>query len=173
MSAITIKPDHAAFDVYYGRLGTLKTGLKLTTEGSTRRAFSALLDATASVRKWTLAEEITQQRKGNRIRLDGVLYDKYQLPRGYWEAKDKHDDLDTEILSKQARDYPISNIIYEDTQRAILIQDGVRVFDIDVFNRDELAKLLTRFYNYDLEPFEKFAEAVTYFRRSSPILGAD
>jgi hypothetical protein len=45
------------------------------------------------------------------------------LPRGYWEAKDLHDDLETEIRRKIARGYPLTNTIFEDTQRGVLCQD--------------------------------------------------
>ena len=34
---------------------------------------------------------------GHRIRPDGTVFDANSLPRGYWESKDSHDDLDREI----------------------------------------------------------------------------
>ena len=30
------------------------------------------------------------------------------LPRGYWEAKDTQDDLETEIRKKKAKGYPLN-----------------------------------------------------------------
>lgn len=171
MSAITIAPDDKAIAAYYERLDALKKGLNLTSEGSTRRAFSALLDETARVRKWTLAEEVTRRRKAHRIRLDGVLYGPGNLPRGFWEAKDESDDLSAEILKKKAREYPVGNIIFEDTERAILIQENQEVEDIDLRNRDDLARLLTRFYNYEMAPFEEFDKAVAWFADIIPDIG--
>lgn len=173
MPAIEIRADHRAIDTYYTNLDTLKKGLKLSSEGSTRRAFSALLDDTSSVRKWTLAEEVTKRTKNHRIRLDGVLYGKGSLPRGYWEAKDEADNLNAEILKKKAKEYPVSNIIFEDTARAVLIQDNVEVLDIEVTDRDALANLLTRFYNYDMKPFEEFDKAVEWFATIIPEIGRD
>ncbi|MEM9955347.1 MAG: N-6 DNA methylase [Chloroflexota bacterium] len=173
MSDVKIKADDSAFDNYYARLGALKGNLKLKTEGSTRRAFSALLEETAKVRSWTLAEEVTRRRKNHRIRLDGVLYGKGNLPRGYWEAKDEGDDLSTEIIKKRAKEYPVGNIIFEDTTQAILIQDGIEVATADVRDRDALAYLLTRFFNHEMEPFEEFDKAVDWFADVIPDIGGE
>lgn len=173
MSAIQIDSTDKAIAAYYQRLDALKKGLKLTSEGSTRRAFGALLDDTSRVRKWTLAEEVTQQRKNHRIRLDGVLYGQGNLPHGYWEAKDTKDNLSEEILKKSAKEYPVGNIIFEDTERAILIQDNVQVEDITLRNADDLARLLTRFYNHEMEPFQEFEKAIEWFAQILPDMGAD
>ena len=37
---------------------------------------------------------------------DGTVNDSLRLPRGYWEAKDTHDDLDAEIQRKFNLGYP-------------------------------------------------------------------
>jgi hypothetical protein len=42
------------------------------------------------------------------------------VPFGYWEAKDTNDVLDEEIRKKTAAGYPRDNIIYEDTDSAVL-----------------------------------------------------
>ena len=48
------------------------------------------------------------------------------MARGYWEAKDSHDDLDAEIRVKFNRGYPRDNIIFEDSQTAVLVQNRQR-----------------------------------------------
>ena len=37
---------------------------------------------------------------------DGTVKDALRMARGYWEAKDTHDDLDAEIQAKFNRGYP-------------------------------------------------------------------
>lgn len=61
-----------------------------------------------------------EQTLANRKRPDGTLYDDVKFPRGYWEAKDTQDNLDAEIQAKIRRGYPLTNTIFEDTQRAVL-----------------------------------------------------
>lgn len=46
------------------------------------------------------------------------------MTRGYWEAKDSHDNLDAEIQRKFERGYPRINIIFEDSREAVLFQGG-------------------------------------------------
>ena len=72
------------------------------------------------------------------MRPDGTLRDRWQLPHGYWEAKDGSDDLEVEIRRKRERDYPFSNIIFEDTNTAMLYQNERRVLQADCNNRTEL-----------------------------------
>jgi len=48
--------------------------------------------------------------------------------KGCWEAKDSKDDLDAKIAAKEAKGYPRTNIIYDDTRRVILIQDKQQVY---------------------------------------------
>jgi hypothetical protein len=57
---------------------------------------------------------------GNHIIPDGTLQDGNFLLRGYWEAKDTSDDLDTEIVKKRRKGYPLSNTIFEDTRTEVL-----------------------------------------------------
>jgi len=83
-----------------------------------RSAFEFLLADAASRRGWTFIAELSGKSGGARIVPDGTLRDRNSLPRGYWEAKDTQYDLDTEIKKKIARGYPLSNIIFEDTQPA-------------------------------------------------------
>ena len=57
---------------------------------------------------------------------DGTVKDSLRMARGYWEAKDSHDDLDAEIQAKFNRGYPKGNIIFEDSQTAVLVQKRQR-----------------------------------------------
>ena len=54
---------------------------------------------------------------------DGTVKDSLRMARGYWEAKDTHDDLDTEIQAKFNRGYPRDDFVIEDSQIAFLFQN--------------------------------------------------
>ena len=166
MPAVTIKPTDAAIRNYQSTLQRLKQEQGVEHEGGLRRAFGDLLRVTARKQSWTLVEE--QRVSGGRVRPDGTLRDRWQLPHGYWEAKDGRDDLEVEIRRKRERDYPFSNIIFEDTNTAILYQNERRVLQADCNNRSELAGLLTQFYRHETPDFSSFEEAVARFAGEVP-----
>ena len=68
---------------------------------------------------------------------DGTVKDSLRLARGYWEAKDTHDDLDTEIQRKLDRGYPQDNIIFEDSRTAVLMRTCI-TNPIDWLSRERL-----------------------------------
>ena len=166
MPAVTIKPTDAAIRNYHSTLQRLKQQQGVEHEGGLRRAFGDMLRVTARKRDWTLIEE--QRVSGGRVRPDGTLRDRWQLPHGYWEAKDGRDDLEVEIRRKRERDYPFSNIIFEDTNTAILYQNERRILQADCNNRTELAGLLTQFYRHETPDFSSFEEAVDRFAGEVP-----
>ena len=138
MPAVTIKPTDAALTRYRSTLDEL-VAQGVTNESGLRRAFSTLLRDTARKRNWMLVEE----QSVGRVRPDGTLRDQWRLQHGYWEAKDGSDDLEVEIRRKRERGYPFSNIIFEDTNTAILYQNERRVLQADCNKRAELADLLS------------------------------
>ena len=163
MPAVTIKPTDAALTRYRSTLDEL-VAQGVTNESGLRRAFSTLLRDTARKRNWTLVEELSK----GRVRPDGTLRDRWQLPHGYWEAKDGRDDLEVEIRRKRERDYPFSNIIFEDTNTAILYQNERRILQADCSDKRELADLLTQFYRHETPDFSSFEEAVERFAGEVP-----
>ena len=167
MPAVTIKPTDAAIRNYQSTLQRLKQQQGVEHEGGLRRAFGDLLRVTARKRK--AGRSIEELRvSGGRVRPDGTLRDRWQLPHGYWEAKDGRDDLEVEIRRKRERDYPFSNIIFEDTNTAILYQNERRILQADCNNRTELADLLTQFYRHETPDFSSFEEAVDRFAGEVP-----
>jgi predicted helicase len=170
MSIIEIKPEAPAIEAYYQRLQNLKTGQMLSNEEHIRKAFSDLLEQTAKARSWTLVEELGKKssKSSKLVYPDGTLRDQWRLPHGYWEAKDSADDLDVEISKKRERGYPFDNIIFEDSRRAVLYQDNVVMMDISLDKREDLARLLSRFLNHKIAPFERFGDAVNYFTGEIP-----
>ena len=76
---------------------------------------------------------------------DGTVKDSLRMARGYWEAKDSHDDLDAEIKVKFNRGYPRDNIIFEDSQTAVLVQNGNEAMRVDMSRDGELHRLIRIF----------------------------
>lgn len=170
--AVEIKADDKALDAYYERV-KMAHRQEARHEGNIRRAFGNLLEATAKVKKWSLVTEETVKTGGKSIRYDGVVRSDYNMARGHWEAKDEADDLDVEIRKKRDKGYSFKNIIFEDTREAILFQEGSEIKRIDLDDREELADLLTRFYNFQIEAYDNFEQAVTHFQDEIPHVAQD
>ena len=90
------------------------------------------------------------------------------MARGYWEAKDTHDDLDAEIQRKFDSGYPRDNIIFEDSQTAVLIQNGGVAMRVDMRREGELHRLIRRFLDYELPEIEDFRKAQSQFKDDLP-----
>ena len=102
------------------------------------------------------------------IRPDGTVKDSLRMARGYWEAKDTHDDLDAEIQAKFNRGYPRDNIIFEDSETAVLVQNGETAMRVDMTRPGELHRLIRRFLDYELPEIEDFRRAQTQFKDDLP-----
>ena len=127
----SIKPTHKAIKAYYETLAAY-ADQKVKHEGATETGFQRLLTDTARSHGWMLVPKLTVKRGGKSVIPDGTVRDAYSLHRGYWEAKDSDDDLAAEIRKKIAKGYPLTNIIFEDTQRAVLYQNGQEVQEMEV-----------------------------------------
>ena len=155
-----------AIERYYKELADYGTH-NVTHETAVRSAFQNLLSAFAQSANWIL---IPEQPLANGKRPDGTLRDSFNLPRGYWEAKDTRDDLDNEIRKKITIGYPISNTIFEDSRRAVLYQGNKVVGKFDLTQPKELAEILDRFVHYAEPDIENFEHAVDEFKESIPDL---
>ena len=122
MTEFNLTPAHALIKKYHATLTDI-TKQGAHNEGAVRDAFGGLLRAVGKKYELTL---ITEHPVG-RIRVDGVLKNSFGYPLGYWEAKDVKDILEVEITKKIAKDYPLQNIIFEDTRTAVLFQNKRRV----------------------------------------------
>ena len=99
---------------------------------------------------------------------DGTIKDSLRMARGYWEAKDTHDILDTEIQRKFHRGYPRDNIIFEDSSTAVLIQNREEAMRVDMSNNRDLHRLIRQFLNYELPEIEEFRKAQEQFKNDLP-----
>ena len=136
-------------------------------ESSIRRAFANCLNAYCGEHRERLALVDELAYKGG-IYPDGTVKDSLRMARGYWEAKDSHDDLDAEIQRKFDRGYPRDNIIFEDSQTAVLIQNGETAMRVDMTRHGELHRLIRRFLDYELPEIEDFREAQSQFKDDLP-----
>jgi predicted helicase len=165
-----IAPTHRSIRKYYDNVAALRDQGVLN-EMSVRSPFESLLQETARLKDWTFIAELSGKSGGAIIRPDGTLRDRNSLPRGYWEAKDTQDDLDTEIKKKIARGYPLSNIIFEDTQTGLLFQGKQKINGpYTLGNPKELVALLNQFFSYTEPDIEGFEEAVDEFKERVPDL---
>ena len=99
---------------------------------------------------------------------DGTVKDTLRMARGYWEAKDSHDDLDAEITRKFDRGYPRDNIVFEDSRTAVLIQNGDTAMRADMASPADLHRLIRRFLDYELPQIEEFRHAQKQFKADLP-----
>ena len=172
MSASHSKTLDRAIKDYHAKIAEYDAA-KIEHELGRRAAFQGLLENTAKpMAGWqVISEKPVVIHKGKSIRPDGLLRDEYGLRRGFWEAKDKADDLEKEIRAKLAAGYPTENIIFEDTHTAILFQDGKRLPAFDLKNPIDVRHLLDTFYKHTAKVIEEFNQAIAQFKENIPELG--
>ena len=141
-----------------------------TKETSIRRAVFNLINAYARPRDLLLVEELDyfNPRRHKRVTPDGTLKNVLRIDQGFWESKDTHDDLTVEIAKKFDRGYPDSNILFEDSQTAILYQDGARLLTAPFAQAESLDELLTAYVSFENQDVKEFRKAVERFKSDIP-----
>ncbi len=136
-------------------------------EQSIRAAFQYCLRAYCRDHREQLALVPELRAPGNVVP-DGTVMDALRMPRGFWEAKDTHDNLDAEIERKFNIGYPRENILFEDSRHAALIQGGEQVMRVDMTRPGELHRLIQRFLDYELPEINEFRQARQQFKDDLP-----
>src|ERR1035437_879848 len=168
MSNFKLKATHAPVKKYYETLERFGRG-KFDNEGNVRRAFEALLEKCARSFDWTVVPEYQISRAGkNPLRVDAAALDAFNMPRGYWEAKDEKDDLKAEMNKKFAAGYPRTNILFQKPTHAILVQDGAIKFDGAITDPEKLVDVLRRFFEWKQPHQEDWDRAVREFSERIP-----
>jgi len=166
MTPLNLKPSHKSVKVYYEALEEFeKLGVK--HEGAVRAAFQGLLDHCARQASRTLIPEYQLKRKtGRPLEPDGAIVDSLSqvLRYGLWEAKDTDDDLEKVIRAKFKAGYPRDNILFQEPRRAILYQNGEKLFDADLTQSDQLAHVLNLFFGWQPPAFDQWERAVEEFK---------
>src|ERR1035437_10365544 len=98
-------------------------------ETAIRNAFYNLLNEYAKQKGLMVVTEVSIKATNSNktVTPDGTLKDMLRQDWGYWESKDESDKIDDEIKKKFDKGYPKENILFEDSQTAILIQNGIEV----------------------------------------------
>ena len=141
------------------------------SELNIRPAFQNCLAAycDAHKEKLTLVPELSV----GAVRPDGTVKDTLRMARGYWEAKDTHDNLDQEIQRKLDSGYPRDNIIFEDSRTAVLVQNREEAMRVDMNQPGALHRLIRRFLDYELPQIEEFRSAQSQFKADLPTVIAN
>ncbi|MGA7342637.1 MAG: N-6 DNA methylase [Terracidiphilus sp.] len=168
MSILGLKPTHAPVKKYYATLLHFARG-HFDKEGNIRGAFEDLLKHCARQYDWTLVPEYSIPRKDrNPLSVDGALLDAFNLPRGYWEAKDTKDSLEAEMKKKFEVGYPRSNILFQRPDRALLFQDGHIAFNDSIEDAEKLVAVLRLFFEWRQPDHDSWDRAASEFSERIP-----
>ena len=178
MTTLNLKPTHKPVRAYYESLQRFES-IGVSHETAVRSAFQSLLEYCGRQFNWILVPEHSMTPlirgargvKNKRIVVDGALIDNFQLPHGYWEAKDIHDDLPAEVLHKFATGYPRDNILFQTPHRALLWQNNQRTLDADLTDPTQLIHTLETFCSHRPQEYTEWEEAVSQFKDRVPALG--
>ena len=160
-------PTYPHIEAYYVRRQELMEFGGSDNELNIRPAFQNCLDTYCREHKGKLVLIPELKAPGNVVP-DGTVKDTLRMARGYWEAKDTHDDLDAEIQRKFDRGYPKGNIVFEDSETAVLVQNGGVALRVDMSRPGELHRLIRRFLDYELPNIEEFRQAQVQFKTDLP-----
>jgi len=140
-------------------------------ETSIRVAFQNLLNEYCKPRDFLLIPELDYKLPNGKIVYpDGTIKDALRLDWGYWESKDQYDKLDEEIEKKLNKGYPDSNILFEDSQTAVLIQSGQETQRVLMRDAEAVDSIINNFINYVRPEVRDFREAIDTFRQDLPII---
>ena len=148
----------------------LKYG-KSKNEQSIRTPFLNLLNGYARALNYEVVPELyVMGSQGKKVKPDGVVKNLWGLDVGLWESKDEKDDMEAEIEAKIRKGYPLINILFEDSNSAILFQRGQEVQRADFKNSDQLDDIIRQFINFKSETIYKFEEAIEKFKADIPVI---
>ena len=160
-------PSYPHIEEYRAKLQELIEFGGSDNEENIRPAFQNCLDAYCHDHRERLVL-IPELKTSPSNKPDGTVKDSLRMARGYWEAKDSHDDLDAEIKVKFNRGYPRDNIIFEDSQTAVLVQNGNEAMRVDMSRDGELHRLIRIFLDYELPEIQEFRHAQSQFKTDLP-----
>ena len=138
-------------------------------ETAIRTAFFSLLNEYAKGKGLLVVAEVTiKGTKGKNVTPDGTLKDSLRQDWGYWESKDESDKIEDEIKKKFDRGYPKENILFEDSQTAILYQNGYEVKRVKMSDPAALDSLLKLFVSFERPEVIHFRKAIELFKQDIP-----
>jgi len=154
---------------YFNELARLRKFSGQVTENVIRAAFRDMLKAWSRQKGLQFLDEYAfQSPQKTTIRPDGTIKHDLRLDFGYWEAKDTDDDLDEEISKKLRKGYPQTNIIFENSDTAVLIQNRQEVLRCSMLDEKALLRLLELFFSFERQEIYDFRRAVEQFKADLP-----
>jgi predicted helicase len=154
---------------YLNELSDLRRVSGEARESVVREAFKTLLkDWGRSKDLIFIPEYKLDTATRDRRFVDRALLYEVRVPYGFWEAKDEEDDLDAEIQKKFRRGYPQDNIVFEDSRKAVLIQNRQEIMRCSVDDPERLEKLLDLFFSHERREIGEFRKAVEQFKADLP-----
>ena len=160
-------PTYPHIERYYAELAELIEFGGSNNEQSIRPAFQNCLTAYCREHREKLVL-VPELAANNKTQPDGTIKDILRLDRGFWEAKDTHDNLEVEIQKKLDQGYPKDNILFEDSRTAVLIQHGTVAMRVDMRRPADLHRIIRAFLNYVLPEVESFQKAWHQFKLDLP-----
>ena len=178
MKTLNLKLTHKPVKAYYESLQRFES-IGVSHETAVRSAFQTLLEHCGRQFNWILVPEHSMTPlirgargvKNKRIVVDGALIDNFQLPHGYWEAKDIHDDLPPKCSTNLQKGYPRDNILFQTPHRALLWQNNQQTLDADLTDPTQLIHTLETFCSHRPQEYTEWEEAVSQFKDRVPALG--
>ncbi len=130
---------------HHSELEDLKHQGGTTKETAIRFAFQKLSDEYGKPLNLRLVQEVSIKLKNGKIVTpDGTLKTSCV---SIMVSKDESDDINEEIRNKFSKGYPSDNILFEDSQTAVLFQHGAEVMQVPMEDEDRFDKLLTSMYS--------------------------
>ena len=160
-------PSYPHIEQYRAKLQELIEFGGSDNEENIRPAFQNCLDSYCRDHRERLVL-IPELKTSPSNKPDGTVKDSLRMARGYWEAKDSHDDLDAEIQAKFNRGYPRNNIIFEDSQTAVLVQNASEAMRVNMSRGEDLHRLIRVFLDYELPEIQEFRYAQNQFKTDLP-----
>ncbi|MCL2743959.1 MAG: N-6 DNA methylase [Planctomycetaceae bacterium] len=160
-----------SIQIYYSEIEKASRYSGSEKETALRTAFVNLINEYAKSNDLVLVPELSTESQGDEtltVIPDGTLKDILRQDWGYWEAKDTDDNLDEEIRKKFNLGYPNDNILFEDTQTAVLFQSGKEVLRCTISDEKKLDYLLKAFVKYDKPDVKDFRKALEFFKQDVP-----
>jgi predicted helicase len=139
-------------------------------ETAIRNAFYNLLNEYAKQKGLMIVTEIEIKatNSNRKVMPDGTLKDVLRQDWGYWESKDESDNIDEETKKKFEKGYPKENILFEDSNTAVLIQNGFEVLRVSMKVADALHRIITTFINFERPEVRYFRKAIELFKQDIP-----
>ena len=171
MTASTSNQYNKYIKEYYQGIERIQSQEHLFGEKDTERVFINLLDNISTKKNnYYVRLDYRFTDFGYNIKPDCTVFSMIGIPYGMHEAKKYDVDLDAEIKDKVSKGYPLSNIIFEDSQRAVLYQYGEKKLDIALSNKKEFTQLLATFFNYESKEIQDFNKSLEEFQENIPKL---